>query len=169
MILYSRRVHRHPRATRRAVLAACAGTGVALVAGCGSDRTGGPAPGPGADPTEPAVDADSDLVAEVAAELEAAVAAATATARQHRALRPLARRLASLHRSHLAELGRDGSVRPATAPPGPQAAARERLLRTEARLQRRLTAAAVEAESGALAQVLAAMAAAVAQQRAVAA
>jgi hypothetical protein len=44
-------------------------------------------------------------------------------------------------------------------------AARSRLLAREERLQQRLVRAAVEAESGALAQVFASMAAAVAQQR----
>ena len=46
--------------------------------------------------------------------------------------------------------------------------ARARLLRSEEKLQGRLVRAALEAESGALAQVFASMAAAVAQERTVA-
>ena len=73
-----------------------------------------------------------------------------------------------MHRSHLGELSRpddveDGKVK------GSVATARERLLRAEEKLQQQLVRAAVEAESGALAQVFASMAAAIAQERAVAA
>lgn len=163
-ILYSPRVpSRNPRATRRAVLVAGTGAGAALLAGCG--RASAPT-GAGAEPTAPAVDADSDLVEQVGAAIEAAAATATAVARQHPGHRALGRRLAALHRAHLAELGR-GRVGAAPAARLPAARAREHLLRVEAELERHLGRAAVEAESGALAQVFAAMAAALAQQRAV--
>lgn len=151
---------RAPRASRRAVLAA--GAGAVLLAGCGARESDA---GASADPTAPPVDADSDLVEEVVGQLEAAAATATATGREYAALRPLARRLEGLHRSHLEELGRDPRSTPGRVPRLPVADARVRLLRAEERLQQRLVVAAVEAESGALAQVFASMAAAVAQQR----
>jgi hypothetical protein len=157
-----------PRASRRTVLTGgtVAGAAFLAVAGCGvtQDGTSGAVAD---DPTAPAVDADSDLVQTVGGQLAATLALARATASSVPQLRPLARRLAALHRAHLGELsqpddGKDGKV------PGSAETARARLLRSEEKLQQHLVRAALAAESGALAQVFASMAAAVAQERAVA-
>jgi hypothetical protein len=160
-----------PRASRRAVLTGSAAAGAALLtgvaAGCGvlqGDETTDPS---AVDPSVAAVDADSDLVETVGAQITTALALAGATGSAFDQLRPLTRRLVSLHRSHLGELGQpdagaDGTVK------GSPATARARLLRSEEQLQQHLVRAALEAESGALAQVFASMAAAIAQERAVA-
>lgn len=138
----------------------------ATAAGCGLVRSDETATGT-VDPSEPAVDADSDLVATVGQQLATALALAVATGSSVPQLRSLTRRLASLHRSHLDQLGQPDDV-DAGRVTGIAATARARLLRAEETLQRQLVRAALDAESGALAQVLASMAAAVAQQRAVA-
>lgn len=148
---------------RRGLLLGGVGAAVGLAAGCGS-RDGGS--GASAEPTAPAVGADSDLVERVVGEIGTALGAASATARRHRGLRGVARAFADLHRTHLDRL--DADTEADGSAPGDEASARAALLRAEERLQRRLVAAAVEAQSGALAQVFAAMAAGVAQQRAVA-
>jgi len=117
-------------------------------------------------PTAPAADADSALVEDVLTAITAtgALAAATATLP---GLTGLGTRLARLHRGHARELG-GGADAPLPAVSGPRASARTALLGAEADLQARLVDAARQAQSGALAQILAAMAAAIAQQRAVA-
>jgi hypothetical protein len=138
-----------------------------LASGCGAVGDDAGSTGT-SDPTVPAVDADSDLVAAVSEAIAGTSALATATGRAAPALRPLTRRLVALHEAHLEELGGTADADPGVVK-GSREVARARLLRAEERLQRRLVEAALEAESGALAQVLASMAAAVAQQRAVAA
>lgn len=147
-----------------------AGTALALV-GCDAvdgllESDDGPGVSGAVSPTAPAVDADSDLVARVLDAVTAAAALATAVGTTVPALAGVATRLARLHEAHANELG---GADPADAPavPAGRAAALRRLAEAEARLQDRLVTAAGEAESGALAQVLASMAAAVAQQRAV--
>lgn len=157
-----------PRASRRTVLTGGTVAGAALlaVAGCGlaqDDTAGGVAD----DPTAPAVDADSDLVQTIGDQLAAALALARATASSVPQLRPLARRLSGLHRAHLGELSQPDDVDGGKVP-GSAETARARLLRSEEKLQEQLVRAALAAESGALAQVFASMAAAVAQERAVA-
>lgn len=117
-------------------------------------------------PTAPAVDADSDLVATVLEAVTATGALATAVGTTVPALASAATRLARLHEAHAVELG-GADQADAPAVPAGRAAALRRLEQAETRLQERLVTAAGEAESGALAQVLASMAAAVAQQRAV--
>ena len=99
-------------------------------------------------------------------QLRSALALALATGASVPQLRPLARRFAGLHRAHLRELSRSDDVEDGQVG-GSVDAARARLLRSEERLQQRLVRAALAAESGALAQVFASMAAAVAQRRAV--
>lgn len=118
-------------------------------------------------PTAPAVDADSGLVDEVVAALDEALALAVATGTAVPALAATGARFDRLHRAHLAELGGSGR---AAAPQvsRTRSVATRALLRSEARLQSDLLDAAGRAQSGALAQALASMAAAVAQQRAVA-
>lgn len=147
-----------------------AGAALAL-AGCDAvddllDGDDGPGVSGAVSPTAPAVDADSDLVATVLDEVTATGALATAVGTTVPALAGAATRLARLHEAHATELG---GADPADAPvvPTARAAALQSLTRAEARLQDRLVEAAGRAESGALAQVLASMAAAVAQQRAV--
>lgn len=159
-----------PRASRRAVLGggAAAGAGILAVAtGCGAHDSGR-AGATAAEPSAPAVDADSDLVTRVVDEIVSVQALAKATGTAFPGLRSLTGPLVALHRAHLDELGRsadsgNGHVH------GTADTARERLLRSETQLQGRLVDAALAAQSGALAQVFAAMAAALAQRQAVAA
>lgn len=148
---------------RRGLLLGGVGAVAALAAGCGTKDAGA---GAANEPTSPAVGADSDLVERVVGEIRTALGTASATARRHRALRGLARPFAALHRTHLDRLEADAEAEGSA--PADEASARAALLRAEERLQRGLVGAAVEAQSGALAQVFAAMAAGVAQQREVA-
>jgi len=158
------------RASRRAVLTGGAVAGVALLAatGCGTTGADGTATAAADDPTAPAVDADSDLVETVGGQITSVLTLAAATAAAFRQARALARGLSALHRAHLVELGLPDDVAAGDVKGTPEAA-RARLLRAEEKLQQQLVRAALEAESGALAQVFASMAAAVAQERAVAA
>lgn len=139
-----------------------------VLSGCGEhdSRTASAA---AADTTAPAVDTDSDLVADVVRGIEGALRTATATGAAFPALRASARAFVAVHRAHLVELGEHGKDRPGGKATGSAADAKAHLLAVEEKLQGRLVAAALAAESGALAQVFAAMAAAVAQQRTVAA
>lgn len=119
-------------------------------------------------PTAPAKDADSALVEDVITAISATSALVTATAAAVPALAKVTATLTRLHTAHVTELG--GTITAATTPPaasGPRPAALRRLLRAEAGLQTRLVEAAQQAQSGALAQLFAAMAAALAQQQAV--
>ena len=158
--------------TRRAVVTGgLAGAALALT---GCDAIGGVLDGdesPGVSgavtPTAPAVDADSDLVTSVLSSLHAAAALATAVGTTVPALAPVATPFARLHDAHVDRLGGSpASADPAPVVPGGRGAALQRLAQSETRLQARLVKAAGKAERGALAQVLASMAAAVAQQRA---
>lgn len=139
----------------------------ALVAGCDAlpdpttEPATSPATGPAASPTGPAT-TDDDLAARVLDDLAAATALAETIARRHPDLRGVAQPFATLHRSHGAMLG---DLPPATVPRVRRKQARDDLRKQERRLQDRLVQAAGSAESGALAQAFAAMAAAVAQQR----
>ncbi|KAA1428903.1 hypothetical protein [Nocardioides antri] len=157
-------------ASRRAVLAGTTAAGAAALAaaaaGCGLVREDEQSAG-AVDTTAPAVDADSDLVSSVAEQLAETLSLVLSTGASVRPVRPLTRRFAALHRAHLDELGQSGDVS-AGRVAGSPATARARLLRAEERLQAGLARAALKAESGALAQVFASMAAAVAQERAVA-
>lgn len=111
-------------------------------------------------------DPDSDLVALVVADLSDAHARVRANRRAHPALADRLRGLERLHARHARELG--GLV---TAPaPARQAERRRgrvlpRITAVEDVLQQRLVDHAVAAESGALALLLAAMAAGLAQAR----
>lgn len=168
---------RSPRTlTRRALVAGgVAGTAAALT-GCDlvGDLVGDseePAVSGAVTPTAPAVDADSALVAEVVRAVAATSALAAATGTAVPALARTGSHLARLHDAHVARLGGAGASDPAEpadppAVPAGRAAALRRLLQAEERLQDQLVTAAGSAQSGGLAQVLAAMAAAVAQQRA---
>jgi hypothetical protein len=160
-----------PHPSRRAVITGGSAVGTALLvaaaSGCGASSSADGQATVG-DPTAPAVDADSDLVETVGAQLTAALSLAGATASSVPQVRPLAQRFTTLHRAHLRELSRphdagEGRVK------GSAETARARLLRAEEKLQGQLVKASLAAESGALAQVFASMAAAVAQARSVAA
>ncbi|MCR1781740.1 hypothetical protein KVF89_04260 [Nocardioides carbamazepini] len=163
-----------PSVSRRLVLAGGIGSAALVLAGCDLiDDVLGDDDDPGVSgavtPTAPAADADSTLVEGVVEAISATGALATATAAAAATTPGLGRagaRLARIHDAHAAELG--GSVA-ADAPevPGDAQQAWAALLAAEAELQHRLVEAAQQAHSGALAQVLAAMAASLAQQQAV--
>ncbi|MCX6400080.1 MAG: hypothetical protein NTX33_09140 [Propionibacteriales bacterium] len=122
---------------------------------------------PGAvSPTAPAADADSALVDEVATAIAEAGALATATGTTIPGLARIGLRLAKIHEAHAAELGRTTPADPPVVTGG-KATALRRLWRRETALQDQLVSAAQAAESGALAQVFASMAAGLAQQQAV--
>lgn len=160
------------RVTRRRVLGAGAAVGSAALGASACDLAVGPeegaAPvptkGPGtavaADPTP-----DQRLLAGVAEDIATAAAVVRGARRGRPALRRSLRGLTRLHRAHLAELPVDvagGGDRVRVA--GDDARALQQVRSAEQRLQRRLADAAVAAESGSLAALLASMSAAVAQQ-----
>lgn len=171
-----------PSVGRRGVLAwagALALPGAALVGGCDDDPGTTPGAAP-ASPTAPAAEADTALLASVRASLETALGVTSAVAASTSpALARAGDRLTRLHRAHADELGLTlggASASPSTpASPSPApsggtttpARDRRRLLAAELTLQQALVAAALAARSGGLAQLLASMAAAIAQQRAV--
>ncbi|GAA3824484.1 hypothetical protein [Nocardioides panacisoli] len=143
--------HRSPLSRRTVVVGGLGGLLVGgAVSACGSQSSG----------TTPAAGSDTDLVDEVGQ----AIADTLGRIRAARGagLRPVVRPFARLHDAHLKKLGWSGSARRSGAP-----ATRDDVLADERRLQAHLARAAGEADSGALAQVLASMAAAIAQQVAV--
>jgi len=156
--------------TRRLVLAGGLGGATLAVAACDpiDDLLGGD-DGPGVSgavtPTAPPADTDSALVEDVLAVISTAAALARATGAAVPGLAKAAARLARLHDAHAAELGGTVGSPAAPAVAADRTVARADLLAAESDLQQELVAAARRAHSGALAQVLAAMAAAVAQQR----
>lgn len=166
----------HPpvRTTRRRVLAVGAATGTVVLAGAGCDAVA-PAPDPAesgsgarseaASPTsDPTEDADEDLVAEAAAAIAETLAVVTAAGRGRRDLERGLREVARTHRAHLAELPAGAGSPRRVRVTGDDRAALARVRRAEQSLQRRLADAAVEADSGGLAALLASMSAAVAQR-----
>lgn len=166
-----------PRATRRTALggtlaAVLTASGCTLTSSDGDDApapTGSTAPSPGAPAatqTGAGTDADTDLVAGVLQQLSIAHRVVRENRRTHPALNDRLRTLERLHATHARELGDLAPVtgRAADASES-RAAALARVATAETRLQTRLVRAAGAAESGALAQLLASMAAAVAQER----
>lgn len=149
---------------RRGLLVAGLST-TAAFAGCdvlpGTDETG---PGDAVSTTEPAVDDDSTLTKQTARKLAEAAALAGAVASRFPALAEVAVPFRNLHRSHGKLLGGLPDVDRTPVKPQ-QAQALAGLLTREEHLQRHLVTAAMQAESGALAQTFAVMAAAVAQHR----
>ncbi len=125
-------------------------------------------PGAPDDVVTDAPDPDAALVDDARAALSAAHRTAQGTARSHPRLAGELTPLARLHRGHVDELG---GLLPDAGRPGPRGEsdgrARRRVLAVEDDLQQTLVTAAVQADSGALAQLLASMAAAVAQHRSV--
>lgn len=153
-------------ATRRAALAVTAGLGGLAVAGCTADD-GDPRPSTSTT-SAPSVDADSALVGEVAGRVAAAGALVRRVLRDSPSLRSDLDPLRRMHEAHLEALGgHDGSARSSRPRRGGTADALRQVAASEQRLQRSLAAAAVRAESGTLAKLLASMSAAVAQHLAV--
>ncbi len=131
--------------------------GLVVVTGCDGDAGSGE---PRSEQTTaPPVDADAELVDLVSERITIAWAVVSSARKQGPELRRSLRPLQRLHETHL-------SVLEKTPRTGTRPVARDVRV-AETALQRQLTEAAVRAQSGALAKVLASMAAAVAQQLAV--
>jgi len=140
--------------------------GLVAVAGCDdADPRNGPAVGPstGVPAADDVPDPDTALVEETLIRINGALAVVTAAQRRHRDLRPALRPFVRMHQEHLRALEQPAPGR--TSSPG--AAGLDQVRRAEQALQRQLVDAAVRAESGALARLLASMSAAVAQRLAV--
>jgi hypothetical protein len=140
--------------------------GLLAASGCGRESGAETGAGqPATDPTtDPPADADAALVQQVRGDLIDALGQVEQARRRVPSLRRPLRPLADLHRAHLEALGASGHD------DGPEVTERPGLTavrRRELALQRQLTDAAVRAESGTLAKLLASMAAAVAQHLAV--
>lgn len=148
------------------------------LSGCSSDSSpaeptpssGGPTPPPesdadGGEPTLPTTP-DSELVAQVRDELSRARARVQANRRVHPSLAARLRTTERLHARHASKLGGLVPVEGTSATAEKRlATVLPRLGAAESGLERRLVRASVAAESGALALLLAAMAAGVAQER----
>ena len=102
--------------------------------------------------------ADQTLVSTVAGVVAGTRAAANALSKNDKAHRTWALGLASMHQQHLSRLGTGWTATPVQARTPAALAAAERTL------QQKLVSAAQQAESGALAQTLASMAAAIGQR-----
>lgn len=139
-------------------------TTAALVAGCDAVTDTSSTPTATGTTTAPATGEDA-LTARVRVSLAEAEALADLTRARVPGLRDLAAPYVALHRAHGAMLGGLPSV---GQPRFRRKQARRDLLQREEQLQRELVDASLDAQSGALAQALAAMAAAVAQRREVA-
>ncbi|MDQ4052713.1 MAG: hypothetical protein M3237_08425 [Actinomycetota bacterium] len=152
--------------TRRTALAVTAAmTGLASGA-CTSDSPTGPS-GPTSTSAQP-VDADHELATSVAIDILLVRVFVDSLARDFPALLPELRPLRRLHSAHVEAVGGVDDGIPAPAPfAGGRAEALGALVRSEQHLQRELASAAVRAESGTLAKLLASMSAAVAQHLAV--
>lgn len=155
--------------TRRAALGGLLGgmlglAGLAGVSGCDVDDLrppeDGPAPPSPPEPGEP--DPDQVLVETMSAEIVHALAV-VAVARRFPRLEPIAKRLARTHRAHLRVLAAEVEEPTAVREPTSAGAALTQVRAEEERLQRTLASAAVDAQSGALARLLASMSAAGAQ------
>ncbi len=132
------------------------------MAGC-DDAPAPDLPAPSVSSTA-APDADADLVDDLIGKIVATAPVVASARRQHRELRQPLRPFVELHRHHLAALDFPEDTKFANTSASVGLA---EVRRAEVTLQRHLTEAAVQAESGALAQLLASMAAAVAQHLAV--
>lgn len=132
----------------------------ALLAGC--DAVTGSSPAPTQDQTSAGPGGDAALTEDVRASLAQAHALAERVG-SFPGLGGFAAPYAALHRSHATMLG---GLPDTDSPRVRRRRARQVLLDRERSLQQQLVAAARAADSGALAQAFAAMAAAVAQRRA---
>jgi hypothetical protein len=170
-----------PAVSRRALLGVSAGLVALGTTGCSFDSLDPTSDDPTITPTgassgstaTPATDDPADapvddaaLVADVLAAIALAHRTARDTRRAHRGLATTLRRVETLHRDHADELGVMPTATGRVTRSGETAArALARVDRAEGRLQRTLVDAAAAAGSGALAQTLASMAAAVVQVR----
>lgn len=159
--------------TRRGALGGA--LGLALVTACDVDdlrppedeTTPVPSPTPGATET-PEPDADTALAEGAAADIASALVMVDGVRRAFPRLRGRLEPLARMHRAHLAVLDSSGDTSIATPDlGGTPAEALERVSSAERALQQTLASAAVEAQSGALARLLASMSASVSQHLAV--
>ena len=133
-------------------------------AGCQLDPSAeAPARRRASTPATPDEDPDTGLVRRVGEELAAALALVSGVARARRPLAAAMEPWQALHRAHLEALEAPAPTRTARVG-GPVRELTARVRRQESLLQRRLADAAVTAQSGALAALLAQMSAAVAQQ-----
>ena len=175
-----------PRASRRTALGGTLAGALGL-AGCavGPGAGGGPAApvtttfgsrsdgspaGPGAagttDPdADPDADPDTALVEVVLRQLSTAHHVVRENRRANPALSERLRPIERLHAVHAAELGTLQALTTTVPDAGGRSAVLKRVAGTEQQLERRLVRGSVEARSGALAQLLASMAAAVTQVR----
>lgn len=145
---------------RRAALRslACAALAVPLISACdATDTTQGRSTG--VRPTAGAAAADAALVHLLAQHIAGLRVAATAVAQRSAARRSWALDLASLHQQHLRKLGATSAHAAPSSARTPAA-----LVAAEGVLRQALVIASGRAESGALAQVLASMAAAIDQR-----
>jgi len=124
------------------------GAAALAVSGCDNSDTPDPADGPS---STPQVDPDTELVDAVLVDLGIAEELATTAGLPE---------LAAMHRAHIDVLEGDPPLAPTTT----RRVARAAVPQTEQRLQRRLEAATVAAESGPLARLFASMSAAVSQR-----
>jgi hypothetical protein len=166
--------------TRRAVAAAGAAAVALLAAGCdggeNGDSTGGSEPSTGSDapttagsPDRAVEDPDRALVRTALVDERRQLERVEASRSRHRQLRRVLAGAAAVHRSHVQLLakaldGDDAAVDPAPAVPGSPARALRDVRAGERRLAGDHTRTAMAARSGTFAQLLAAMAAAAAQQ-----
>lgn len=161
-------VDRRLRPTRRGALVGgavlLATTGCELVGGqSGTDPARSDSPGTTGSGASPDADPDESLVDEVRTEIAATAAVVLAAGRGRPSVSRRVGDYRRLHDRHLAALpGETGRVRRVQVA-GDEAGALGRVTAAENRLQRRLADAAVAAESGPLAALLASMSAAVAQ------
>ena len=171
-----------PRPSTRTSRRAALGLGLVALAGAGCSpeastseppsgtpsgrRTPGPRAGQDEPDASPTADPDTELVALVLTEISRAHAQVRADRRAHRPLAGQLRGLERLHARHAAELGGLVEVPALTIRAEPR---RDRVLprlrRLENRLQQQLVRDCVDADSGALALLLASMAAGIAQER----
>jgi hypothetical protein len=158
-----------PLVRRRTAVAGGLGGLVVLATGCDPGEDLAP---PQADPSASSVPPspegsdqqtlDETLVHDVAAELLAAIGVLS-EARRFVPLRPVVTPLLRAHRAHVRVLEVDGTVRTTSEVPASSAVALQQIRRSERQLRDGLTDAAGRAESGALARLLASMAASVTQ------
>jgi hypothetical protein len=125
-----------------------------------------PSPTPGSTGT-PAPDADTALVDATALEIASVLASVDGVRRSFPRLRPQLQPLVRMHTSHLSALDSQDVSGTAAAPGTTRDAALAGVVAAEQGLQARLAVAAVEAQSGALARLLASMSASVSQHLAV--
>ncbi|MCL2543918.1 MAG: hypothetical protein FWE71_15850 [Nocardioidaceae bacterium] len=152
--------NRAPLTDRRGALRAAAAAALTLPVLAACDATVSTPPRSGRERrTGRSSGGDQALVASLARQIAGTRAAATVVAHHHHDSRNWALGLATLHQKHLHRLGAT-SARPAVV----SARTPTALVSAERRLQHSLVAGAGQAESGALAQVLASMAAAIGQR-----